>query len=203
MVAGMGPIPASTGETPPARCCQRSSRAHPREHGGDGPRPAACSRAAGPSPRARGRRGAPLLPPDRTRPIPASTGETPGCVHALCRRRAHPREHGGDLRPPSLSGSMLGPSPRARGRLAAWLLQKLGSGPIPASTGETMSSRGFSGFPRAHPREHGGDDTPGLPQSSQAGPSPRARGRQALELGELGLVRPIPASTGETRPWWS
>ena len=200
LLAQLGPIPASAGETAAPWPCRGPPAADPRERGGDTSSASAIASACGRSPRARGRRERQERRLHLPGPIPASAGETPGRRPTRRPWGADPRERGGDAAAPASARSARGRSPRARGRPLHRHAQGRELGPIPASAGETRASASSAPGPRADPRERGGDMALTMEQYLGQGRSPRARGRHPRGPGPAVRPGPIPASAGETRP---
>ena len=73
-----------------------------------------------------------------SRSIPACAGETTDTESSFRSRRVHPRVRGGDTYSDNSIGDAKGPSPRARGRPLAELLDEFKRGSIPACAGETL-----------------------------------------------------------------
>ena len=149
-------IPAPTGE--PVRACHQVvdlgvypraygeprgrmpgwsiTTVYPRAYGGTGSTLPQCLSLIGLSPRLRGNRARPAVPPGIHRSIPAPTGEPP--VGHVCAEQqgVYPRAYGGTPHPGRCSGRGRGLSPRLRGnRLPLYPQAKRGRS-IPAPTGE-------------------------------------------------------------------
>ena len=151
-------------------------------------------------PRARGRRIADgEMERDQT-VHPACAGETSAAAVPDVRGRVHPRVRGGDLGPPTVTPSLTGSSPRARGRLDPVRYELGVRGFIPACAGETHRHSAPSCSPRVHPRVRGGDTVSASPFQSTRGSSPRARGRRAVAFPLTAIGGFIPACAGETLP---
>ena len=191
-------IPASAGETPGPERPHHAVGVHPRECGGNATFTAAAGPANGPSPRVRGKRGQPEVSPRRVGSIPASAGETHECQTALRDEEVHPRECGGNTRMSNGTARRRGPSPRVRGKHLSRGGAGLAFGSIPASAGETSSTRLTRYLSGVHPRECGGN-TPANPQTDPpTGPSPRVRGKRLPVVRRPDQSGSIPASAGET-----
>ena len=109
------------------------------------------------SPRARGKHRFTIVPGLWVGPIPASAGETAPSPLPSFRRRAYPRERGGNKKLREQLVAKKGLSPRARGKLQRSFWQCALAGPIPASAGETRTSCAICSQQRAYPRERGGN----------------------------------------------
>ena len=92
-----------------------------------------------------------------------------------------------------------GPSPRTRGKhISSGKTLNL-VGPIPAHAGETAPAQSIQPRSWAHPRAREGNADPAMLTPSDAGPSPRTRGKHGCAQSHARLGRPIPAHAGETR----
>ncbi len=175
---------------------------------------------AGPSPHARGAQGyevdVVLLggPSPHARGAPEGSGgrtgiggTIPACAGSTRPRSCgrplvwdHPRmrgEHGPRI---SISGSMTGPSPRARGALGQRPRRRAGLGTIPACAGSTWCGRGSMPARRDHPRVHGEHIVQQIPDQASQGPSPRARGALGVHPDHDPGRGTIPACAGSTPP---
>ena len=141
---GVRTIPACTGNTTARFRRFSPSPDHPRMHGEHSWGSWMRKVSHGPSPHARGTHDRrPPAGPDR-RTIPACTGNTRAGTRPNSRRPDHPRMHGEHAWPLRGCITKFGPSPHARGTLAAAMLAvKLGR-TIPACTGNTLLLSRFS-----------------------------------------------------------
>ncbi len=112
----------------------------------------------------------------------------------------HPRVRGEDIPWRFSAAFLMGPSPRARGRLPRRLLRHAGAGTIPACAGKTAAARADTRRTGDHPRVRGEDDFPGVAKACPSGPSPRARGRRRFRPPPSTRTRTIPACAGKTGP---
>ena len=145
-------IPASAGNTIRRAAAGTGSTVHPRVCGEHPACTVSNELSIGSSPRLRGTREHEYEPPNHTRFIPASAGNTRRRSHKPYNTPVHPRvcgEHT-ETSPAAPPGS--GSSPRLRGTHRA-------DGPdhrrhrfIPASAGNTPTRSGFSLRPTVHPR---------------------------------------------------
>ena len=131
-----GSIPASAGEACSAPRRNSAARVHPRERGGSGIRSTWSGGTRGPSPRARGKHVHASADSLIGGSIPASAGEANTPRTWSDTPEVHPRERGGSRGGLVEAKTMMGPSPRARGkltqpRIVAHLIRS-----IPASAGE-------------------------------------------------------------------
>ena len=116
----------------------------------------------GPSPRTRGKLQMPRDTLTQKRPIPANAGETYKERHIPEYHWAHPRERGGNQRIGLYCASVMGPSPRTRGKLFYVHEGIEPYGPIPANAGETCRCPPRPRIATAHPRERGGNSCAGV-----------------------------------------
>ncbi len=212
-----GPIPADAGE-PRSRPTPRARlRAYPRGRGGaasSASRPAAIT---GLSPRTRGSRLSPPIPPLCLGPIPADAGEPVICSHVCRSFRAYPRGRGGAPSADSAGRIGVGLSPRTRGsrRNSAILHAPEGLsprtrgsrddavvparpiGPIPADAGEPRRGSVGNHRQRAYPRGRGGAFGAMWQANRILGLSPRTRGSLHRRPGRRAMGGPIPADAGE------
>ena len=152
----------------------------------------------GSSPRGRGKRRGHRRTRRRAGLIPAWAGKTTtggGCTGA---RRAHPRV-GGENSDALLSlASIIGSSPRGRGKLIEGPAARAEERLIPAWAGKTGEPRSSAIHPGAHPRVGGENFRITRSRSSGPGSSPRGRGKPPRYVGAWGPRRLIPAWAGKT-----
>ena len=191
-------IPACAGKTRP--CARLSSivTAHPRVCGENFHVQRLRRRAAGSSPRVRGK------PPPAQRParegglIPACAGKTAHSGAAPLGAWAHPRVCGENFHIDVATGGERGSSPRVRGKLAG-----RGSGLrlgrlIPACAGKTARAAYGLRTSRAHPRVCGENIARPKLACGIEGSSPRVRGKHPLDALGARAARLIPACAGKT-----
>ena len=195
-----------------------STRAHPRvcgENAGlQGPREG----LTGSSPRVRGKLGWPgrngmrrgLIPAcagkqlrrdvrsARLGLIPACAGKTSPTIRCGSRSKAHPRVCGENIPIEHVKIHDYGSSPRVRGKQGAARRDLPTERLIPACAGKTDAPIHWNRHRQAHPRVCGENVTLCGVRVSEAGSSPRVRGKrgeggQGLESGRL-----IPACAGKT-----
>ena len=195
----MRSIPARAGETFDQRHVARHDEVHPRACGGNCSRRIASLLKGGPSPRVRGKPKSGRFPNAAKRSIPARAGET--CAAGVCRRgeKVHPRACGGNISMLSPSISMIGPSPRVRGKPKSGLSPNASRRSIPARAGETSTLRCRRWWLPVHPRACGGNLRSVFELKEDHGPSPRVRGKPWMETVRGLARRSIPARAGETR----
>ncbi len=211
-------IPACAGLTPPPSTRARPSPVHPRVRGAHGSQSGSSSWRVGPSPRARGSRHRHLIHHPGRRSIPACAGLTdidahprgqprsiPACAGLtqllLVERFAdpvHPRVRGAHFSERPFSDMPIGPSPRARGspfvKRPDWSMGRS----IPACAGLTRRPRDADPPTPVHPRVRGAHILRSALNGTSSGPSPRARGSQAVEDSGDASRRSIPACAGLT-----
>ena len=150
-----GSIPACAGKPRPGTAFCRERRVHPRVRGEASAKAAAYPATRGPSPRARGSRL--LITKSRTTmgSIPACAGKPPHFSASRASRRVHPRVRGEARSGAIVTGSMRGPSPRARGSLHYPIDGNPNTGSIPACAGKPPQRRWSRSRNRVHPRVRG------------------------------------------------
>ena len=113
-------------------------------------------------------------------------------------RWAHPRVCGENNTILCEARHTVGSSPRVRGKLRLGLPVVAMNGLIPACAGKTTSILGFAQGAWAHPRVCGENISHNAPPFSEAGSSPRVRGKLSLEGEKVSQARLIPACAGKT-----
>ena len=98
--------------------------------------------------------------------------------------------------------SVLGPSPRVRGKLADIGYGFAYRGSIPARAGETARAEALLDRHEVHPRACGGNELRPYLYAYQMGPSPRVRGKQRWRRRVTVPSGSIPARAGETLNLW-
>ena len=135
----------------------------------------------------------------RGRLIPAHAGKTKDGKSLIRVHRAHPRACGENGAAGGMTARIRGSSPRMRGKLQSPRQAPGAYRLIPAHAGKTRR-RGDAELDRwAHPRACGENITQSMPQLSNAGSSPRMRGKLSNLVSNLWNVRLIPAHAGKTR----
>ncbi len=150
-----GLIPARAGKTDGRRRCPAGGAAHPRAGGENHPLRTPSTRAAGSSPRGRGK-----LAPGRIRAmlprlIPARAGKTTATTLTALRPRAHPRAGGENGQFGGGHDGWSGSSPRGRGKQRARANVGRRVRLIPARAGKTRLWSGGTRTWPAHPRAGG------------------------------------------------
>ena len=194
----VGLIPASAGQTSGSPPGAHRRRAHPRECGADRASSHRQSATQGSSPRVRGRPSGPGSGLAGLGLIPASAGQTPLRALRGSVGRAHPRECGADRELRASRDVSAGSSPRVRGRHTSCHSDDGLGGLIPASAGQTSTTRKEPSVGTAHPRECGADRADAIRGEILPGSSPRVRGRQDRRIPPLAREGLIPASAGQT-----
>ena len=195
--AGVGPIPARTGQPPRAAPRSPLAGAYPRSHGATQGSAFADVTTQGLSPLARGNPPRPPALGGRWRPIPARTGQPTVQNNLAGLQWAYPRSHGATYAVPSSFQPRPGLSPLARGNRIGLLAVSVDSGPIPARTGQPSYTRLPGHRPRAYPRSHGATRLLLVAYRMHSGLSPLARGNRRRRRRELCAAGPIPARTGQ------
>ncbi len=193
-----GKIPARAGTTATTLASHPPNSEDPRACGDDGRGPAVVTRAAGRSPRVRGRRGSLASPAARWGKIPARAGRTPQTPASIGCRAEDPRACGEDIGIGLGELPVQGRSPRVRGGPRVGGGGRPVRGKIPARAGRThrasrrQSSRGED--PRAC-----GEDAQGVASPVLAwGRSPRVRGGPGRGPARPAAPGKIPARAGRT-----
>ena len=171
---------------------------YPRARGGNHSVLLCAVRAAGLSPRARGKPWPADADDQVQRSIPARAGETRLSAYASRRARVYPRARGGNSFDASASRCSRGLSPRARGKPPTGGSSGSKAGSIPARAGETgrqMMPRFGAGV---YPRARGGNRSRSVRRTTTSGLSPRARGKLARRARDKPQGGSIPARAGET-----
>ena len=193
-----GLIPAWAGKTGVERAAVGACEAHPRV-GGENPR---ASRQVvvldGSSPRGRGKHAGDRARTHPRRLIPAWAGKTRTTATAPRQWWAHPRVGGENLDATAAVDAVCGSSPRGRGKRGGTPAARVGDRLIPAWAGKTSNGARTLTPKTAHPRVGGENGSPRPSRPSEAGSSPRGRGKRA---GQFHLLPPcglIPAWAGKT-----
>ena len=194
-----GLIPACAGKTVFGPCCPTYMGAHPRVCGENDATNTAGNIHTGSSPRVRGKRQSEAGITCGPRLIPACAGKT--ATRRRFRRavRAHPRVCGENMYCSTSGQSMVGSSPRVRGKLPSTRRYQATGGLIPACAGKTDDDTGESDTDWAHPRVCGENADKLVPALGEYGSSPRVRGKRGLRTWSFALLRLIPACAGKTR----
>ena len=157
--------------------------------------PRGCRR--GLSPRVRGKLnvvvGAGLLPGS----IPACAGEALNGTKEAPIAQVYPRVCGGSWITPLLARSIIGLSPRVRGKRWPSALTAISVGSIPACAGEAGGRVRLLAVVQVYPRVCGGSCLPADCACDFAGLSPRVRGKPNGCAPNLAGCRSIPACAGE------
>ena len=199
LVAHVRIIPARAGQTSACPRMRTASTDHPRACGANSEDVRRLLWSVGSSPRVRGKPFSSIRAPHLTRIIPARAGQTQRQGRLQHGRPDHPRACGANVNPWTSSESMVGSSPRVRGKPRQ--VQSSGTPVriIPARAGQTRTTGRPSPPATDHPRACGANLTGGRPDDTVGGSSPRVRGK--LGSGALNELneRIIPARAGQTR----
>ena len=150
-------IPAWAGETRPARLYRRKRGVYPRVGGGNCGLTAWSRRAAGLSPRGRGKRRRIQRDSLGARSIPAWAGETQRRVLIGGGVKVYPRVGGGNRRRRLWTLIARGLSPRGRGKQYLCVFNLEWQRSIPAWAGETITTLLPIAQVRVYPRVGGGN----------------------------------------------
>ena len=176
------------------------------------------TRAAGSSPRVRGKRCLfsdgegvfRLIPahagntrnwassPKTRRAHPAHAGKTQHACLCQAPTRAHPRACGENSRNSKGGTCTPGSSPRIRGKHRRTVWNVLPGRLIPAHTGKTVRRSVFALSIRAHPRACGENREIAFGNWYEQGSSPRMRGKRGCRSMRPSGLRLIPAHAGKT-----
>ena len=197
---GGGLIPAWAGKTRPT-CTARSARgAHPRVGGENTTVYRDGIKAAGSSPRGRGKQHIDSYPSSMEGLIPAWAGKTSWSRPPTLTARAHPRVGGENNPSPTDSTAHPGSSPRGRGKHPHDRRLRRELGLIPAWAGKTRSIPCRARPTGAHPRVGGENTTDAAMKSRATGSSPRGRGKRVTHRIDVVSDGLIPAWAGKTTP---
>ena len=198
LIIGVRLIPARAGKTRESKAVPAGYWAHPRACGENIDCAYYPHGETGSSPRVRGKRGRCRRRPLHRGLIPARAGKTRAGASTIRRRRAHPRACGENAGNSYEEMSMMGSSPRVRGKQPQRRPTPSPPRLIPARAGKTNTTAFPLEWDRAHPRACGENRTAGKSLSNRAGSSPRVRGKLGgipLTCYRIGL---IPARAGKT-----
>ena len=145
-------IPACAGKTWNSTRGKVTRRAHPRVCGENRGDAVGSVTVTGSSPRVRGKHISGHRRPRLPRLIPACAGKTAKSNTSAGTSRAHPRVCGENRRRRCLMRSLLGSSPRVRGKRRCQVARRLGQWLIPACAGKTRRPQDLQVQRRAHPR---------------------------------------------------
>ena len=148
-------IPARAGKTYCRINCLRTRRAHPRACGENVGGPGEHGENVGSSPRVRGKREGHLLAADADGLIPARAGKTAAAPIVSSHCAAHPRACGENTARARQGTSVLGSSPRVRGKHGREPADRRRPGLIPARAGKTEGEHHAAVLEQAHPRACG------------------------------------------------
>ena len=198
LIIGVRLIPARAGKTRESKAVPAGYWAHPRACGENTDCAYYPHGETGSSPRVRGKRGRCRRRPLHRGLIPARAGKTRAGASTIRRRRAHPRACGENAGNSYEEMSMMGSSPRVRGKQPQRRPTPSPPRLIPARAGKTNTTAFPLEWDRAHPRACGENRTAGKSLSNRAGSSPRVRGKPAPHSHFIRDSRLIPARAGKT-----
>ena len=130
--------------------------------------------------------------------IPAWAGKTRRTARTPSGSTAHPRAGGENRSAATLIRSLVGSSPRGRGKHEAWAFDAEAGRLIPARAGKTRCSSMGRMCRTAHPRAGGENLASPLTARLKFGSSPRGRGKLGPDRSLQTRVRLIPARAGKT-----
>ena len=194
-----GLIPARAGKTGRGDRGGQGAGAHPRACGENRPFVPTQEQLDGSSPRVRGKLASGPWRSKRRGLIPARAGKTDAQQPSVIYPWAHPRACGENVPTLVTSQAEAGSSPRVRGKLSSHRSPVRDPGLIPARAGKTVMPIRSSPVGRAHPRACGENLVPRSRGGSDAGSSPRVRGKLKSRWSCCGPSRLIPARAGKTR----
>ena len=160
-----------------------------------------CLIPSGSSPRGRGKPRRHSRQGPRRRLIPARAGKTscPSCLSSG--KRAHPRAVGENRSAATPIRSLVGSSPRGRGKPRCATCPRTIVGLIPARAGKTLIPTLSGTLRPAHPRA-GGENDAGVPAGGRSsGSSTRGRGKRYARGAGDSADGLIPARAGKTKPF--
>ena len=192
-------IPAYAGKTPCRMVDFYFSREHPRVCGENAVWNCTRAAAKGTSPRMRGKRADQNRWHKAFRNIPAYAGKTGLALFVISLIQEHPRVCGENNESHCHLLSLIGTSPRMRGKPGTAEPGKGNRRNIPAYAGKTRTGRPVTVAAWEHPRVCG-ENSPILRRKHEwVGTSPRMRGKRIGVLSPSCCIRNIPAYAGKTK----
>ena len=191
-------IPAHAGQTEQSSAKQPCRSDHPRACGANFFSNLGNNIAGGSSPRMRGKRSKMRQLVAATRIIPAHAGQTALGSSSRYPETDHPRACGANGASWRESNTMLGSSPRMRGKRHGVLLSVVAFRIIPAHAGQTCHGRRPRTANADHPRACGANSARRAQLTLTCGSSPRMRGKRPHHTAALCGHRIIPAHAGQT-----
>ena len=191
-------IPACAGKTRSPGLQARALRAHPRVCGENEGLRGIFVDHDGSSPRVRGKHVPNLAQAGNQGLIPACAGKTITSFPTAALLRAHPRVCGENLKGQLEAVTGGGSSPRVRGKLRSARRAPARERLIPACAGKTRSPGLQARALRAHPRVCGENVTWSASRVTNAGSSPRVRGKRSEHRCQFVVLGLIPACAGKT-----
>ena len=173
-----GSIPACAGETGECPGWHCGSGVYPRVCGGNRRAGVVCLPPAGLSPRVRGKQAQWVARKYQMWSIPACAGETHRRRDGEKFSGVYPRVCGGNSMGPPIQASLMGLSPRVRGKRNAGDTPPVALRSIPACAGETRHRIAECPGNEVYPRVCGGNSTMVRVRANRSGLSPRVRGKR-------------------------
>ena len=191
-------IPAHAGQTMAPASSTIPRPDHPRACGANDVNTFVDDQARGSSPRMRGKPYISALPVRVMRIIPAHAGQTCATPCTALRSSDHPRACGANSVAYPRVHTIVGSSPRMRGKRSVPSLVSERCRIIPAHAGQTWSRMLQVAVRPDHPRACGANrrNVPNLDVAT--GSSPRMRGKRLATTSALTSGRIIPAHAGQT-----
>ena len=192
-----GSIPAHTGEPLGREPRSGPCGVYPRTYGGTMSLKVKVSSSMGLSPHIRGNRKARRNILLIQGSIPAHTGEPNHSHIMLITLKVYPRTYGGTMSCMQNISSIMGLSPHIRGNPGLCIGTFIGTGSIPAHTGEPSNDYPADGRSGVYPRTYGGTISSSVHWANRRGLSPHIRGNPLSPLAVFSSIGSIPAHTGE------
>ena len=191
-------IPARAGKTSHGPDHRLASTAHPRAGGENDHENILTIPQKGSSPRGRGKPIDLARITERGGLIPARAEKTKKPDASAAITQAHPRAGGENQPYQARCATAPGSSPRGRGKQIGCLRSHAQGRLIPARAGKTRTRTSSTCPSRAHPRAGGENIYVDWATLSQAGSSPRGRGKQDTPMEARDAQGLIPARAGKT-----
>ena len=192
-------IPARAGQTKEYERCAESYTDHPRACGANQSVRPRFAFAVGSSPRVRGKQSTSAQRMVPRRIIPARAGQTHWRRKPPPYWQDHPRACGANSPTRRVMLSMVGSSPRVRGKRRHHRQHDRLRRIIPARAGQTAAHRCRCSPAADHPRACGANWMSSSRRRAICGSSPRVRGKLRRQCRPKIRVRIIPARAGQTK----
>ncbi len=190
-------IPTRVGKRCRGRSPSRATWDHPHARGEELPEVAAVMREGGPSPRAWGRVRHSRREEHDRRTIPTRVGKRSSRLIAAALARDHPHARGEEGAPCQGAGPLLGPSPRAWGRVPRAAARMRTARTIPTRVGKSAFFVSRCLANSDHPHARGEEFWRPHSRTASVGPSPRAWGRADGGGRDERALRTIPTRVGK------